>query len=71
MTYIETNPVENKRVRENYSRLYEMLTVLSGSEETADNLMNHVSAACSEYECVAYMEGMRVGARLTMELMKD
>ncbi len=39
------------------------------ADEVADEYMNYVYDMCAAYEQQSYMEGIKVGARLMMELM--
>ncbi len=71
MNYTEFNPVEDDRVKQLDAQLYKRFMALTGSVDAAEELMNLVSNICSEYERVSYMEGIRVGARLVMELVKE
>ena len=38
-------------------------------DEVADEYMNYVYGMCAAYERQSYIEGIKVGARLMMELM--
>ena len=40
-------------------------------DEVADEYMNYVYGMCAAYERQSYIEGIKVGARLMMELMGD
>ncbi len=71
MNYTECNPVEDDRIRQLDALLYKRFTSITDSADDAEELMNLVSNICSEYERVSYMEGIRVGARLVMELVKE
>ncbi len=71
MNYTECNPVEDDRIRQLDAQLYKRFTSITGSADAAEELMNLVSNICSEYERVSYMEGIRVGARLALELMRE
>lgn len=41
------------------------------TDEEADEYMGIVYSLCAAYEKQGYVEGMKVGARLMMELMED
>ena len=74
--YMDFNPVENSSVRKNYNGLLNLLHGLalgqiSCTEETEEQLIDYVNAACSEYEREAFIEGMKVGARAILELMES
>lgn len=42
---------------------------LAETDEAADEYMNVVYSLCAAYERQSYVEGIKVGARLMMELM--
>lgn len=71
--YTETNPVENETVRKSYTAFMDELTEALGydkgtwSEEVA-SIEAKVNVAVSEYEKAAYIEGMKLEARIVMEL---
>lgn len=41
------------------------------TDEEADEYMNTVFSLCTAYERQGYIEGIKVGARLMMELMEN
>ena len=41
------------------------------TDEESDEYMDIVFSLCAAYERQGYMEGLKVGARLMMELMED
>ena len=51
--------------------LDETLRNLVETDEEADVYMNIVFGLCTAYERQGYIEGIKVGARLMMELMED
>lgn len=51
--------------------LDETLRSLVETDEEADEYMNIVFGLCTTYERQGYIEGIKVGARLMMELMRD
>ena len=50
--------------------LREKLITLVDTEQDADEYMDIVFSLCAAYERQGYIEGIKVGARLMMELMK-
>lgn len=50
--------------------LREKLITLVDTEQDADEYMDIVFRLCAAYERQGYIEGIKVGARLMMELMK-
>lgn len=66
--YTEYNPVENDRVRACFLGLTDKLHELARDEEEENQMINLAGDACAEYERVAYMEGIKVGMRLMMEM---
>lgn len=65
-TYTECNPIDNSTIRSSFSDLYAVLGKLSLQE--SDLLFEAVSTLCLEYERLAFVEGIKLGARLNMEL---
>ena len=51
--------------------LDEPLRSLVETDEEADEYMNTVFSLCTTYERQGYIEGIKVGARLMMELMEN
>lgn len=51
--------------------LDEQLRSLVDTDEETDEYMNVVFALCVAYEKQSYIEGMKTGARLMMELAED
>ena len=49
----------------------EKLRALADTEQEADEYMDIVFTLCAAHERQGYMEGIKVGARLVMELMED
>ena len=43
---------------------------LAETDEAADEYMNVVYSLCAAYERQSYVEGIKVGARLMMEMME-
>ena len=71
--YTETNPVANETVRKSYTAFMDELISLLGYDEgawseEAASIEAKVKVAVSEYERAAYIEGMKLGARVVMEL---
>ncbi|MDO4167964.1 MAG: hypothetical protein Q4D32_11235 [Eubacteriales bacterium] len=69
--YLELNSEETQELKEITDPLEKSLSSLIVSEEEADRYMNIVYELCSVYERRSYIEGMKVGARLVVELMKE
>lgn len=67
--YTEYNPVETPEFKAAIHPLERTLRSLVETDEGADEYMNIVYELCIAYERQAYMEGMKLGARLVMELM--
>lgn len=65
--FTETNPVESKEVKESYVAFMDELVKLIGFEET-DRIQSMVNASFAVYEKAAYTEGIKLGARVVMEL---
>ena len=69
--FAEYNTVETPEFKEQTDPLKEKLRVLADTEQEADEYMDIVFTLCVAYERQGYMEGIKVGARLVMELMED
>ena len=69
--FTEYNSAETPEFRKQVDPLDEMLRSLVETDEEADEYMNTVFSLCTAYERQGYIEGIKVGARLMMELMED
>ena len=74
--FTEYEPVENEELRRQFTELehhlMECLAIMGDScRETVESLMTIVSSVCVECERAAFMEGVKVGARLILELTED
>ena len=74
--FTEYEPVENEELRRQFAELehhlMESLAETGDSRrETVESLMTIVSSVCAECERAAFMEGVKVGARLILELTED
>ena len=65
-TYCEYNPIDNDAIQNSFHDLESCLEHLPSREN--DQVFDRVCALCVEYEKAAFLEGMRVGAQLVMEL---
>ena len=70
-TFAEYNTVETPEFKEQTDPLKEKLRALADTEQEADEYMDIVFTLCAAHERQGYMEGIKVGARLVMELMED
>ena len=70
-TFTEYNSAETPEFRKQVDPLDETLRSLVETDEEADEYMNIVFGLCTAYERQGYIEGIKVGARLMMELMED
>ena len=74
--FTEYEPVENEELRRQFAELeHQLMSSLAETgnfcRETVESLMTIVSSVCAECERVAFMEGVKVGARLILELTED
>lgn len=74
--FTEYEPVENEELRRQFAELEHQLMSSLGEtgdscRETVESLMTIVSSVCAECERAAFMEGIKVGARLILELTED
>lgn len=71
MAYTEYNSVETPELKAGISEAEKALRSLVDTEAERERYMNAVYHMCSVFERTAYIEGMKTGARLVMELEKD
>lgn len=69
--YTEFNSVETPEFKAIIDPLDKILRSLVDTDEEADEYMNVVFELCAAYERQSYIEGMKTGARLMMELEED
>lgn len=67
--YTELNSVETPEFKVIVNPLDQTLRALVDIDEENDEYMSIVFELCTAYECQSYIEGMKVGVRLMMELM--
>ena len=68
--YTEFNSVEAPEFKAVIDPLDQTLRSLVDTDEEADKYMNVVFELCTAYERQSYIEGMKVGMRLMVELME-
>lgn len=68
--FTEYNTVESPEFKKEIDPLKEKLRGLSDTDEESDEYMDIVFSLCAAYERQGYMEGIKVGVRLMMELME-
>lgn len=64
--YTDRNPISNDRIRALFLKLEPIFAGLPPQD--CDALFDTVSSLCAAHERAAFLEGIRVGARLAMEL---
>ena len=69
--FTEYNSVETSEFKKAIHPLREKLRSLVDTEQDADDYMDIVFSMCAAYERQGYIEGIKVGARLMMELVED
>lgn len=69
--YTEFNSAETPEFKAIIDPLDKILRSLVDTDEEADEYMNVVFELCTAYERQGYIEGLKVGARLMMELAED
>lgn len=67
--YTEYNSVETHEFKAMIDPLSDKLKNLASNDDEADEYMGIVFSMCSAYERQSYVEGIKVGMRLMMELM--
>ena len=70
-SFTEYNSVETPEFKKVIHPLREKLRSMVDTEQEADEYMDIVFSLCAAYERQGYIEGIKVGARLMMELMED
>ena len=68
--YTEYNSVETPEFKAMIDPLSEKLKNLAANNDEADTYMDIVFSMCSAYERQSYVEGIKVGMRLVLELME-
>lgn len=71
MAYTEYNSVETPELKAGISEAEKELRSLVDTEAERERYMNAVYHMCAIFEKTAYIEGMKTGARLVMEMEKD
>lgn len=71
MAYTEYNSVETPELKAGIYEAEKELRALVDTEAERERYMNAVYHMCAVFEKAAYIEGMKTGARLVMELEKD
>lgn len=69
--FTEYNSAETPEFRKQVDLLDETLRNLVETDEEADEYMNTVFSLCTTYERQRYIEGIKVGTMLMMELMEE
>lgn len=64
--YAESNPIDNGKIRNGFAKLREQFPHLSLQE--FDPVFTTVSELCVEHERIAFLEGLRLGMTLMIEL---
>lgn len=66
--YAENNPIDNTKIRDCFAKLRQQYPHLSLEE--FDPIFTTVSDLCEEHERLAFLEGLRLGVTLIIELAK-
>ena len=66
--YTESNAIDSPAMREQYKKVYNSMPVLS--EEELDAVFTQISKLLVMDETLAFQAGVKVGLRLTMELLE-
>ncbi len=64
--YAENNPIDNQKIRDGFAKIRQQYSHLSMQE--FDPIFTTVSDLCLEHEHLAFLEGLRLGVTLMMEL---
>jgi len=68
-TYTEYNPVDDQRIKNGFAKLRCQFPHLNLQE--FDPIFTTVSELCAEHEHLAFMEGLRLGVTLMLELQQE
>lgn len=69
-SYTELNSAETPEFKAIVNSLDQTLRSLVDTDEETDEYMGIVFELCTVYECQSYIEGLKVGAKLMMELVE-
>ena len=69
--FAEYNTVETPEFKEQTDPLKEKLRALADTEREADEYMDIVFTLCAAYERQGYIEGIKVGMRLVIEMVEE
>lgn len=64
--YAENNPIDSQKIRNNFAKIRQQYPHLSLEE--FDPIFTTVSDLCVEHERLAFLEGLRLGVTLMMEI---
>ncbi len=64
--YAEFNPIDNQKIRNSFAQIRQQYPHLSMEE--FDPIFTAVSDLCVEHEHLAFLEGLRLGVTLMMEM---
>ncbi len=64
--YSESNPIDNQKIRDGFAQIRQQYSHLSMRE--FDPIFTAVSNLCVEHERLAFLEGLRLGVTLIMEM---
>ncbi len=67
--YAEFNPIVNQKIRDGFTQIRRQYSHLSMEE--FDPIFTTVSGLCVEHERLAFLEGLRLGMTLMMELAEE
>ncbi len=67
--YAEFNPIDNRKIRNGFAQIRQQYSHLSMQE--FDPIFTTVSDLCVEHEHLAFLEGLRLGVTLMMELAEE
>lgn len=68
-TYTEYNPVDDQQIKNGFAKLRSQFPHLNLQE--FDPIFTTVSELCTEHEQLAFMEGLRLGVTLMLELQHE
>lgn len=64
--YTEWNPINSDAIQESFRKLDGLICTRTGKEY--DNALDLITSLCSQYEKLAFLEGIRVGFYIFEEL---
>ena len=66
--FAESNRMDDGTIRENFNELYRLMNGMELRE--MDKIVYPVCTLCRDHQCSGFVEGIRIGLHLSLELME-